>query len=56
MSPFRSAVELTVLEYIEHEQVKHRLVELNMELIARIEQKIQAKLAEIWGDSAEVTA
>ena len=31
-------------------------MDANRELIARMEQKIQAKLAEILGESAEVTA
>jgi hypothetical protein len=31
-------------------------VDANRELIVRMEKKIQAKLAEIWGEPAEVSA
>jgi hypothetical protein len=35
---------------------ERKLVDANRELIARMEKKIQAKLAEIWGEPAEVSA
>lgn len=41
-------VQRQIVSTIEAEQ---RLVEANRELIERMEAKIQAKLAEIWGDN-----
>jgi len=37
-------------------EAERKLVDGNRELIARMEKKIQAKLAEIWGEPAEATA
>ena len=37
-------------------EAERKLVEADRELIARMEQKIQAKLVEIWGEPAEVSA
>jgi hypothetical protein len=37
-------------------EAERKLVDGNRELIARMEKKMQAKLAEIWGEPAEVPA
>ena len=37
-------------------EVERKLVEANRELIARMEQKMQAKLAEMWGEEDRITA
>ena len=37
-------------ELVSELEAERALVEANRELIARFEQKIQAKLSEIWGD------
>ena len=34
-------------------EVERKLVDANRELIARMEQKMQAKLAEMWGEGQE---
>ena len=38
-------------EIVAELEAERKLVEANRELIARMEQKMQAKLAEIWGDA-----
>ena len=37
-------------ELVSELEAERALVEANRELIARLEQKLQAKLAEVWGD------
>ena len=41
---------------IDELEAERKLVEANRELIVRMEQKMQAKLAEIWGEEERITA